>query len=162
MRNCFRKPCELAFQIMNEVTERGKTGPSDGCSGFRWSSLCDRMVRLTIHMVSHGFGFHFFVELYYMDRNHFALNSCSNSGRFYFSRQTKVVICAQDPNRGSQKHRLRQEIPRLCKQLAHCFVQRYSQIRFIALLVVLASKEFWVLAVVSINLADLLGNRCSF
>ena len=43
----------------------------------------------------------------------------SNSDQLYFSRQTKVFSCAQDPNGRSQKHWLGQESPRLCKQLAY-------------------------------------------
>ena len=43
----------------------------------------------------------------------------SNSDQLYFSRQTKVFSCAQDPNGRNQKHWLGQESPRLCKQLAY-------------------------------------------
>ena len=39
----------------------------------------------------------------------------------------KFFSFAQDRKRGNQKHRLRQEIPCLCRQLAHCFLQYYSQ-----------------------------------
>ena len=44
----------------------------------------------------------------------------------------KFFSFAQDRKRGNQKHRLRQEIPCLCRQLAHCFVQYYRQIICIA------------------------------
>ena len=47
------------------------------------------------------------------------IDSCSNSDQLYFSRQTKVFSCAQDPNGRNQKHWLGQEIPRLCKQQAY-------------------------------------------
>ena len=47
------------------------------------------------------------------------IDSCSNSDQLYFSRQTKVFSCVQDPKGRNQKHWLGQEIPCLCKQLAY-------------------------------------------
>ena len=47
------------------------------------------------------------------------IDSCSNNDQLYFSRQTKVLSCGQDPNGRNQKHWLGQEIPHLCKQLAY-------------------------------------------
>ena len=37
LKNCSRKPWELASQIMDVGTRRGKIGPAKGGSGFRWS-----------------------------------------------------------------------------------------------------------------------------
>ena len=39
----------------------------------------------------------------------------------------KFFSFAQDRKRGNQKHRLRQEIPFLCRQLTHCFGQYYRE-----------------------------------
>ena len=44
----------------------------------------------------------------------------------------KFFSFAQDRKRWNQKHRLRQEVPCLCRQLVHCFVQYYRQIICIA------------------------------
>ena len=44
----------------------------------------------------------------------------------------KFFSFAQDRKRWNQKHRLRQEIPCLCRQLVLCFVQYYRQIICIA------------------------------
>ena len=53
--------------------------------------------------------------------------------RHYFSRQTKVFqFRTRSKATGNQKQRLRQEIPCLCRQPAHCFVQYYRQIICIA------------------------------
>ena len=65
----------------------------------------------------------------------------------------------QDRKRGNQKHRMRKEIPCLCRQLAHCFEQNYRQIIFIAFCKLRRILGFSVLSII---LADLLGNRCSF
>ena len=122
---------------------REKIGPPDGCSGFRWSwSHSVTVVRLTIHKVSHlnyikwiEIISHAVIQVSYFclhvawspSHKIWLINSCSNSDRHYFSRRTKVFSFAQDRKRGNQKHRLRQEIPCVCRQLAHCFVQYYSQ-----------------------------------
>ena len=37
LKNCSREPWELASQIMEEGTRRGKIEPANGGSGFRWS-----------------------------------------------------------------------------------------------------------------------------
>ena len=47
------------------------------------------------------------------------IDSYSNSDQLYFSRQTKVFSCAQDPNGRNQKHWLGQESPCLSKQLGY-------------------------------------------
>ena len=47
------------------------------------------------------------------------IDPCSNSDQLYFSRQTKVWSCAQDPNVRNQKHWLGQEIPHLCEPRAY-------------------------------------------
>ena len=47
------------------------------------------------------------------------IDPCSNSDQLYFSRQTKVLSCAQDPNVRNQKHWLGQEIPHVCEPRAY-------------------------------------------